>query len=425
MCWPKRKAEVAQNEATPVKKTPPTPTYWWLYRDSRVADWVKWAVGTVLLVVFGPYTALQIILCQLWELLDKRVIGLNMLCSRMNRAISPYLRQFIHHRDDTFMISVFVLQGILLPMWFFYELWRAAAYGLEWRRVVAYNLVRIGPMYCNFMYSYTLAHKEAHCFGKLFAFRNRLYLFNCWVGLFHGIVPGVFPYSHIFLHHKYNNAERDICSTAFRRRDRFSSWIIYSIECLLFATNISSAVAFWGEGDTYRAAMSTLGSMAYSLFVALCWRVHPMFTFATLVYCLIESNFLLSIVNYVWHAFIDPSCPKDPYVNSTTIMEGLNFTMSEEFHVVHHQVAGAHWTRHEDLLKKDIQGYKGRGTPPTAFYRVNIFEVFAHIVAADYNKLVEIYYKPWQGDYTDEELAELMRTRLQCHGPDLAKLMTT
>ena len=69
----------------------------------------------------------------------------------------------------------------------------------------------------------------------------------------------------------------------------------------------------------------------YYLFcVYLCWRVHALFCFCTLVYAFVEGNILLSIVNFTWHAFIDPDEPGNDYVNSTTIIEGLNFTLSEE-----------------------------------------------------------------------------------------------
>jgi len=56
------------------------------------------------------------------------------------------------------------------------------------------------------------------------------------------------------------------------------------------------------------------------------------------------KNILLSVVNFTWHAFIDPDDLSNEYVNSTTIIEGLNFTLAEEYHVVHHQYSGAHWT---------------------------------------------------------------------------------
>ena len=40
-------------------------------------------------------------------------------------------------------------------------------YGFNWRRAVVYNLVRIGPMYMNFMHVYVLCHKEGHLKGNL------------------------------------------------------------------------------------------------------------------------------------------------------------------------------------------------------------------------------------------------------------------
>jgi hypothetical protein len=63
----------------------------------------------------------------------------------------------------------------------------------------------------NFMFCYTLCHKEAHNFGTLFkqpwnyVLKN---VFNRWVGVFHGIMPGTFTISHVFNHHRYDNGEK-------------------------------------------------------------------------------------------------------------------------------------------------------------------------------------------------------------------------
>jgi hypothetical protein len=47
-------------------------------------------------------------------------------------------------------------------------------------------------------------------------------------------------------------------------------------------------------------------------------------------YAFIESNILLAVVQIGWHAFVDEDDPSNDYVNSTTIVNGLNFTLSEE-----------------------------------------------------------------------------------------------
>ena len=101
-------------------------------------------------------------------------------------------------------------------------------------------------------------------------------------------------------------------------------------------------------------------------------------------------------------------------------VEGLNFTLGEEYHVVHHQYAGAHWSRHEELYLKHMQAYKE--CVPTAFYKENVGFIFGYMITQDYAKLAECYYKPlWKDGMTTEELQAILKTRLQSHGPDLAR----
>ena len=75
---------------------------------------------------------------------------------------------------------------------------------------------------------------------------------------------------------------------------------------------------------------------------------------------------------------------------------------------------------HKGLYEKHKDGYTS--TVPSSFYKVNIFELFAHIVSANYPQLVKLFYKPLQGDVSDKELEGILKERLECHGPQLARM---
>jgi hypothetical protein len=395
--------------------------YPWLFRESHIAEQVKLVLGIVMVACFGPYVIFQVAVCQLWEFVDKHTVGFIQICSRISDAVSPFFSRMTKSKEDGFMVPLFVWLGLVLPAWFFYELWHATTYGFSLRRVLVYNVIRIGPMYMNFMYVYVLCHKEAHCFGNLFTpflMFDLGYVFNRFVGLFHGVLPATFTYSHVYNHHKHHNSAYDVYCTAFRPRDRFTSWIRYIPEWFGYASNVSSILAFMEEGRYRLAIMSSLWTVYYWVFVGVCYSIQPTFTMFTLVYAFVEGNILLSVVNYVWHAFVDPNDPTNEFTNSTTIVEGLNFTLAEEYHVVHHQYAGAHWTTHRKLYEKHMEGYT-KGVP-SAFYKVNIFELFAHIVSGNYPEMIKLFYKPLRGDLSDEQLASILQARLQCHGPELA-----
>ena len=161
-----------------------------------------------------------------------------------------------------------------------------------------------------------------------------------------------------------------------------------------------------------------LSTVWYVAFASTIAYIHPLFCFATIIYAFIEGNILLAVINFTWHAFIDPEDPSNDYVNSTTVIEGLNFTLGEEYHVVHHQYAGVHWTRHEELYLKHAEGYKQ--CIPTSLYKQNAFEIFGAMVSKNYLQLAKWWYPEHRQGLTDAALAEVIKRRLQAHGPDLA-----
>ena len=157
-------------------------------------------------------------------------------CSSLNPPIT--------HRS--FVIILLIYLGLLMPALTFYELWMCVTEGFNYKRALVFNLFRIGPQYANFMWVYVMCHKEGHAIrGSLLkrGIMNDLFgsAFNMWVGMF-------FTISHIHNHHKYDNDENDVYSTAFRPRDQFSSWVKYVPEWMAYATNLSSFVFFLREG---------------------------------------------------------------------------------------------------------------------------------------------------------------------------------
>ncbi|GMH87473.1 hypothetical protein TrST_g13281 [Triparma strigata] len=362
--------------------------------------------GILILVPFGPFVAWQVFWCTVWEFVDKKSLNLIQLCAKASDVVGPKLKGLVRHPKDGFVIILLVYLGVFMPALFFYELNLSLTAGFNYKRCLAFNLFRIGPMYANFMWVYVMCHKEGHAInGSLLkrGIMDKLFgsMFNHWVGMFHGVIPGVFTISHIHNHHKYDNDENDVYSTAYRPRDEFTSWVRYVPEWMAYATNASSLVFFIQQKEWKRVVGTMLSTMYYCAFVGLIWHFSPMFCFWYLVYPLIEGNILLSVVNYTWHAFIDPEDPSNDYVNSTTVY------------------AGVHWSKHRALYEKHLPEYKK--AKASIFYGENLFVIFGCIVAKDYTKLAELYYEP--GNMTKTELADMMKARLRCAGRSVAKMV--
>eukprot|EP00392_Amoebophrya_sp_AT5.2_P015309 g15511.t1 len=425
---------------------------------------VKFFCGCLPLVVFGWYAAVNIIISTSWDFLDRKVFGLIARIQRFAREFDSARFGLPPPRDaenDQFLWPTFFWLAVVLPAWFFYELTLASLYGVNYWRILVYNAVRLGPMYCNFMYVYVLAHKEAH-----------LYL-------------------------RHENSYLDVYCTAYRPRDSFANFVKYIPAWAGFASNVTTIYQWLFSGGpggeeknkyqkkTFQMVLWTLYYLGF-IFMCCKWQklllfvsnlaatageqepptstelyysgqvvsINPfpalsdsfIFTFWTLIFAFVEAGLLLAIVNWVWHGFIDIRDPASPYVNSTTVVEGLNFTLAEDMKEPA-MYPGVHWSNHLPMYEKHLQngGYHNRKLveepaasisnsksknerldvlPATGFYKENLFEIFGMMVGQDYEKLARIFYKPFienlgpkSESLTQAEVADLMKRRMRYHGP--------
>ena len=285
----------------------------------------------------------------------------------------------------------------------------------------AYHVMRIGPFFMNFAYVYTLCHKEGHAaaaghglwrppFDRRGPFR---YLFNWWVGLYYGVMPATFAIGHSINHHKYNNGPADVVSTADKPRDEWVALVAYVPRFLLYACNVSTTYQFLREGKWDVAISTVIGTLYYVAFAVLVAQFYGgIFAFAYLAYPFFEQCLMLSGINWVWHAFLDPDDVENEYVASITILGGTINVLNEDSHVVHHQYPGFHWSKHPKLLlKHEVRRALSRATSfrphahkcspclnlqegyrksiGSVFYGTHTFELLALILLADYDKLAD------------------------------------
>eukprot|EP00163_Fabomonas_tropica_P018467 TRINITY_DN32804_c0_g1_i1.p1 TRINITY_DN32804_c0_g1~~TRINITY_DN32804_c0_g1_i1.p1 ORF type:complete len:423 (-),score=92.72 TRINITY_DN32804_c0_g1_i1:332-1600(-) len=384
------------------------------YTPMRVLEVI---VGTCIFFGALPLVVCQIVVCTFWEWLDKHTINLIKFAAWFNETTAPLLKWAVKNPADAFVVNTFIWLGVLMPYYFYLEFVNTVTNGFDWKRAALYNILRIGPMYMHFMYVYVLCHKESHCYGRIFSSPLHYigqFAWNWWVGLFHGVLPGTFVYSHIANHHKYDNEKDDVYSTGAFPRDSFVNFLRYVCVWFMYALNLSTLVQFYKEGKLNMVCKTLYGTGFYIAFVSYFYYHHPTFALTYLIYPLIEANILLGMVNYTWHAFIDPLDHQNDYVNSTTILEGLNFTLREEYHVVHHQYAGIHWTRHQEKYQKHIDEYKKRRA--TLFYKANIFEIWGMCVFKQYDALAEKFVQLEEDPkkrLSDKEVSTMLKDRLQ------------
>lgn len=190
----KSKEPNVKNEAKSSKSSAPVvePTY--SSGLNPVAEAIKFVMGLAMLAAFAPFVVWQIFWCTIWEFGDKKLVGGISAAMWFSERVGPKFSGMMRNPKDGFVVLLLIWLGIVMPAAFFFELWNFKNEGgfdiMNWKHVarcLAFNLVRIGPMYANFMWVYVMCHKEAHCMnGSLFAkgICDKLFnrAFNHWVG---------------------------------------------------------------------------------------------------------------------------------------------------------------------------------------------------------------------------------------------------
>ncbi len=383
-----------------------------LNHHSFLTDSVFPVLGAAGLLLAVPYLAFQIAVCTAVHKVDEACLG---LAARAKRALSwRALDALVAHPGDGFIFPAFLWLAVALPALCLHEALHARAHGFVLWRALAYNALRIGPMYVNFAHAYTLAHKESHSHGSIFppSFNalGLCYAFNWVSGPLFGVLPGTFTHSHQLNHHRYHNGVADVYSTGGYRRDSLVSFCRYACIWVFYATNVSTMLQLAAEGR-WRALGEVAAATAYYVaLVAGMWAISPAWACASLLWAFVEGNVLLCMVNWVWHCFIDASDPANPFVVSTTIVRGKEFIFNEEYHAVHHAFPGLHWRRYPEAYAKGVAagGYK----KAIVLANENLFVVWGTIVAGDYGALAKLVHDP-AGDWDPKTLPAALAARLQ------------
>jgi fatty acid desaturase len=152
------------------------------------------------------------------------------------------------------------------------------------------------------------------------------------------------------------------------------------------------------------------GMVAFYGVIAAVMYMNFWFGVAYLLIPHVSCIFLLAAINYTWHAWTDPSEPKNIYKNSITVLEGQYNVYNEDYHVEHHKRPQTHWREYPVNFAKHRDEYaKNRAV---IFRDTQAFEVFFLILFSDYEKMADKFVD-LNGDMSREEIIALLKYRLQ------------
>jgi len=371
-------------------------------------------LGFLFLAISLPPVAIVVGTATLWYFIDP-ITG--RVCGLFSKLLSKIGSKMTRNEVDGFMFPVLLLQGVFIPALFFWAYTDHMANNKELNLWYAfgYQLLRIGPYFTSFAYAYTLCHKEGHnqkigLWKKPYSYALS-HAWNWWIGVFYGVMPSSFAYGHSQNHHTYNNDEDDTVTTWDRPRDSFLNYVRYLPRWCLYHVNISTYIQFSKEGKYDIANKVVGGTLFYASIFGFFFYQSPVFAVAYLGYPLIEACLLLSAINWSWHSFLDPDTT-NIYAYSVTIFDGEENTniLNEDYHVVHHQYPGAHWTKHPALFEKHKQDYINNKA--TCFRQTHAMEIFFFAILKKYDLFADKFVD-LSGEMSRDEIEALIKTRLR------------
>jgi len=123
----------------------------------------------------------------------------------------------------------------------------------------------------------------------------------------------------------------------------------------------------------------------------------------------LECFLFFAAISYLWHAFVDPNDPTNQYVNSVTILDGMDNIWNEDYHVVHHHSPLTHWTEIPDYFEKDKNNYAKYNA--TIFEKLDEGRLIHFLFAGDFDSMAK-HFVDLNGKMSHEEKVNLIKTRL-------------
>ncbi len=252
-----------------------------------------------------------------------------------DRWFSPLL---VDQRDVVFTRLITRLATQLLPltvlMYAIPDLW-AAILTVPY---VAYLFVRFGGPVVLGLHAVThrpMMKKRHRQWDKVMT-----HLVPCFMGM----PPFAYHSHHVRMHHKMENREDDLSSTAAYQRDHLGHFLHYWARFALFGYYHMASWLLRGERKREVVTMLVGDLAVYLVMIGLTvWK--PAAAVATFWVPFVMLRFFLMAGNWTEHAFIDVEHPDDRYRNSTNLLNTPynHRCYNAGYHMIHHVVPGLHW----------------------------------------------------------------------------------
>ena len=292
-------------------------------------------------------------------------------------------------------------------------------YGFEFSTFFLFHLLRLGPRFRFFTHLHVLLHKEGHDHDGFFSSKKTklLHFLNHWyvqwfLGPFYGQVPNSYCIGHNKIHHKYDNGLDDVHTNI--DLDRTSSWsfIMYAPRFGGYWVGITPFFHFLFT-EEYQFAWDILKGMIlyYGIWVLGYFTMGFTYTFCYLIYPQLEAITFFAAISYMWHLWIDPKDPTNPYINSVTIVKGHDNVWGEDYHAIHHHAVHVHWKDADDHYD-DHESEYGENQA-TIFTDCEEGVLLYWVFSGQWDEIAS-HFVDMSGKMTHDEKKELLINRAKC-----------
>eukprot|EP00010_Vexillifera_abyssalis_P004494 CAMPEP_0201556106 /NCGR_PEP_ID=MMETSP0173_2-20130828/53160_1 /ASSEMBLY_ACC=CAM_ASM_000268 /TAXON_ID=218659 /ORGANISM="Vexillifera sp., Strain DIVA3 564/2" /LENGTH=473 /DNA_ID=CAMNT_0047968191 /DNA_START=242 /DNA_END=1659 /DNA_ORIENTATION=+ len=353
-------------------------TYPWRVWPWRViGDRVSLYLGWLILALPGPFMAVLIGTGEI-SMAVLKFFWLHLVPERVRIGIRGGIKEWSERLAEKCMVDP--RNAPFLPHMIWLSIWIPALFALtayrhfsvghfEWSLFFIYHFLRIGPRFRFFAHLHVLVHREGHYSRGLFKGAYKVFNFwpsQWWVGQFFGQVPNSYGIAHNKIHHRYDNGLDDVHTNLDLDRTKFLSFVIYVPRFLAYWSGVSPLIHFLLHKEYKFARKMAAGMLYYYSIMALLFFFDWKFALAYFVFPFFEATIFFAGISYMWHCWVDPKDPYNPYVSSVTIINGHDNIWNEDYHVVHHDALSVHWS----LAPAHFEAHKDR----YAKYNATVFE---------------------------------------------------
>ena len=392
------------------------------------------ALGTLLALNFAALWAAPVIIQgQLFRRGIDRIVrpayGLVDGSARLRRFASRFVYRRRAHVDYFAAAALLTISMCAILCVLF--AWQIAFGSLPWWLVVLYFFIWVGPGGRCMATAWTFAHREGHLSrGRIYRpwLGNRIgNFFENWLGVFYGTVPYNFSIAHTLTHHRFDSGTGDPVYLWDIDRTRFGDVMLFHWRFFLYMTGISSLVEFRRESGVNPAVDRARAQLRRGMAIYWIWvpsgilavligtgsSVASALLFLFLVYLqpLLAMSTFLSIISVGQHGFLefDEAGKHVRHVTATTILDGVDDSFGEDYHLAHHFFPGAaHDRLPEHVARERPEWARCNGA---VFRSTTFFEIAIMIHLGQFDRLIRNHYVDFSGKGDVEELAALFERR--------------